>query len=530
MSTSTTYHRRKVLSRYCSHFRNSVIERQQQIRKVQRRYLRPLFKMWYCEFRRNHYYSKRIFKLQVKIMRRISKNVFLAWRLYAMKATRLNQLALLVISQHTRALKEQVMEKWVSARTEKILQPRVEIVEDRIDEWIKLRALRKWHRVFESFKTLTWKSVRVTYFYWAKLVRDTKVTRKALQKAEYYHCIRQATKGLRDWNYMTVVHRNLRLWECDSRRRMLVWKAKGMLQYWQRKCWWQGRRVLWSRTRLLHRAPEKMFLVSKSRNNLTNIFSASTNHLGASTFTSSTAAATFRRQEAEESKKINMKTRTGAFVAPLAHEALQLRALRRWKKHVTADTVHLKLHLTRTCFTAWKKHTFTLGAKRAAFVNRLCLFDRKLVLQHVFICLQFYQSRHAAENKCIEKLNFRQKHRFFQKWSACFKVRQDRAKQVSVVQKMFQHVVHMSVSYKLQLAFSTWRVFCRASPNLNKVNHLLLETAWVSWQLNYRATCFWRRSWLQRFFAAWFSRVDKLGRTRGCLTQMRHAAMLVEAR
>jgi hypothetical protein len=532
LSISNKHFRSKVLSKYCLRFRECVAVRHRQIRQIQRRYLRPMFKFWHREFRRNHYYSKRIFIMQVKIMRRISKNVFLAWRLYAMKAVRLDQLAQSVISQRMRSLKERMLDRWITAATEVVMQTKTGVIEDRLDDWIKVRAMRKWRRVFESFQALNRKTLRVTYYYWAKLVRDTKITRKAVQKAEFYHCLRKGTGGLRDWHYMTVVHRNLRLWEFESRKRMLIWKAKGMLQYWRKKSWWQGRRVLWSRTRVLHRVAEKRFQVSSRRNKVIK-FSASISNFDAS---SSNFGASVAYQHSSLSDSVRgwvvplRGPRTAAFRAPLAHEAMQMRALRLWKKRIMEDVNHRRFYLFQSCFTRWKKHTCILAAKRSAFMNRLQLFDRKLSLQHSFDCFRCVHARHNAEIQCREKSIFFHKRHFFQKWMTCFEVRKTSSKQLAVINRMIRQMSHKSGFYKVQLAFSTWRVHCRSSPNLNKADHMFLQVAWNSWRLNYRATRFFRRAWLQKCFAAWASRVDKVWRTRSCLTQMRHATMIVESR
>jgi hypothetical protein len=172
--------------------------------------------------------------MQVKILRRVSKNVFLAWRLYTMKAIRLHQLSQSIISQRMLTLKEKMFDVWMSSATERIMQAKVEVISGRLDDWIKLRAMRKWRHAFDVFQALNWKSARVIFFYWSKLVVDNKVSIKALRKADYYHSIRRATDTLRGWHYVTIVHRNLRLWEFEGRKRMIFWKAKVMLQYWRK--------------------------------------------------------------------------------------------------------------------------------------------------------------------------------------------------------------------------------------------------------------------------------------------------------
>ena len=520
LSISCDHHRVKVLLRFCSHFRDSVSTRRIQIRKVRRRYLRPMFKLWHREFRRNHYYSKRIFTMQVKILRRISQNVFLAWRLYTMKATRLGQLATTIVNQRMFTLKARVLDAWVSAATERILQSKTDVIVERLDDWIKIRAMRKWKYVFDTFQDLNWKSARVIFYYWAKLIKDMKITAKAVKKAEYYHCIRKATERLRDWRYISAVHRNLRMWEFQGRKRLLVWKAKEMLKYWRLKCWWQGRRVLWSRTRVLRRVIDKSMHMSSHRSRTVS-FSSSQNNFNATSSVRMTSGDMWRNES-----RIQTSARTTSFKTPLAHEALQIRALKRWKGHVTGYATYLKTKI----FCRWKKLTVKQSAKRAAFVNRLRIMDRRASLLSIFSLLKLNHSKGSASALCRKKSLLRRKRLYFMKWWKCYSVHVNDTRKAHVIREMQKRISSRSVSYKLHLAFKTWRVYCGASFNLNKAHRMFMREVWIAWRLNQRATHHFRCVWLCKFFSAWSGRIDKLVRTRGCLTQMRHVIMMVESR
>lgn len=522
---SLLHFRAKVLKRFCSHFRDSVTERRSQIRKVQRRYLQPMFKLWHKEFRRNHYYSKRIFTMQVKIMRRVTKNVFLAWRLYSMKARRLEQLASSIISQRMRALKVHMLDRWLSAAIGQALLEKTARVVTRLDHWIKVRAFRKFRQVFELFQELNWKSARVTFLCWAKLVKDGKVTCRAVRRAERYHAVRQATGSLRDWRYITAVHRNLGLWEVAGRRRMIFWKAKVMLQYWRKKSWWLGRRVLWSRTRVLHRASDNGFQSSVHAPFRMSNFSSSVSYFGGlSSMRQSSVGPHRGRPVGAPSAAVGL--RPASFKTPLAHEALQMRALRRWRKHIKCYAASTKAMF----FFHWKQRTLTQAAKRSAFVNRLQLLDRQMVLQEAFGCFKFILSKNSVVRQCRVKSQQSQKQHFFTVWHTCYNNRKAEARKVVIMKEMLKRLTHKTGGYKVRLAFKTWRLVCRASPNLSKASKMFLRKVWTSWRLNYRATHFFRRACLQKFLLAWSGRVDKLIRTRGCLTQMRHVIMMVETR
>ena len=527
-SMGCNYRRHSILSRYCSHFRNSVGDRRLQLRRIQRRYLRPIFKIWYAEYRRSRRYSRKIFAVKVRIMRRICKNVFLAWKLYTMKALRLDRIAQSIVSHRAALLKEVMLDKWLFVLTAKRLQQTSTIIQARKEDWIKARALKQWQYAFDAFQDMNYKTLKATFFYWAKLVRDTKVTAEAVRKATNYLYWRQHTKILGQWHYITVVRLTLSQWECASRRRMLLWKAKKALEYWRLKCWWQGRRVLYSRVRLLH-------VPSKSKGVFfTNIASSAKHNFGILTASSYNQPppilANLSRDISFSMHDRMFGGRTVAFMAPLAHEALLHRALRRWQKRIRHDLDENKLKMCHTTFLSWKRLTFVMLAKRAAFINRLLVFDNDYCLRRVFGALRSLISWNTNVVQCRKNFLRRIKKKYLHKWVQCLHYRRTRSQQVFLLKKTVKRIHQKSNSYKVLLAFKMWRLVCRSSPSLNLAGKMFLKRSWLSWRGAFLGIHYYRHSWMKKYFTAWKFRVGKLWRAYGSIRQLQHAIITIENR
>ena len=212
---------------------------------------KPKFAAWRKLFLTVRNHRVKIFRVRVKVMRRIARGVFLAWSLYAIRSSRLRKCCHAVHNMTLFHIKQRAWEDWRTAHREVYLQLKEQRVYSMHVARVRAAVLRHWLLRYRTSSEQTWQNVQITFGHWAQYTEDNRVGRRAHILGEAHHTATMQRAAIACWRQRCRSVAYLRQREFAARKFMLMSHCVQMLRYWRCWSWWMGRRVLYGRVRVI---------------------------------------------------------------------------------------------------------------------------------------------------------------------------------------------------------------------------------------------------------------------------------------
>lgn len=519
---------------------------------------RPIFLAWYRTFQIFRRNRLRIYKVRVKVMRRIAKGVFLAWSLYTLRSSRLKKSCHLLHQTTLSNHKRKAWNVWREAKRYIELRILERTVFSKYARRSRANTLRRWKLAYRMSSEQTWQNVQTIFHHWARLTSDNVIGREAHLVGASYHSETSLRNAIATWRHRINNVKHMHYNEFEGRKSMLMSRCIQIIRYWRCWSWWMGRRVLYGRVRLL----EGDHHVEKEtpRHRLVSRFTSTPflpNRTGGVEFSMSPAYYNsqvdftggsfydldddpYRNNFIQGSarlraiKKKNFRFSSSLLVkgrTPLAFEAAALRALRVWKRYVKKYLETKRESLLVTTFQSWKHYCWDNAHRRLALVSRIRSFQRTYTLHYFFGQLFETCKVGILLKRKAQLLRKRHLQRLWDSWLRATKSRHAHKRQKRNALSIFAVVASNGNCRNMRRLFQVWRVRVYLAGSAARKHRIAIMTsAFDSW-VKLQAATRHRHSVLKgKAFYRWASRIHKIAGARVAVLAKQRGATVVRMR
>ena len=195
---------------------------------------------------------------------------------------------------------------------------------------------------------------------------------------------------------------------------------------------------------------------------------------------------------------------------PLAHEACQLWAIRRWKRNITerlqAHRVLWKLRL----FSFWKKYSFESKHRKLAATQRLRTFSNSFLLQKIFSIFKLSLQISRRHHHLTSQIQWNRLASLWNHWKSAMSRQSLQRNQQSTVRILLRWMSHRKESLILRRAFHFWRIKHSLSGKYAKHNQRsFLQTSFRRWRQLLLARRCYSSCLLNKTFERWRQRIEQ---------------------
>jgi hypothetical protein len=200
---------------------------------------------------------------------------------------------------------------------------------------------------------------------------------------------------------------------------------------------------------------------------------------------------------------------------PLAHEASQLWALRRWKKNIIFRKHTLQLHWKIQIFFHWKKYSFEVRHRHQAAQQRFQKFMKLFLLQKYFSLFQKSIKSDLHYSQLCQQIHLNHLTRVWFRWKALIQRNWHLQRRHKSIFLILTSKESRSSQDLLRRAYQYWRIRVRLQGLQTKKNSkLILSLSLLRWKHLFAATHL-ASKWLKiKSFRRWKERVRQMIRTR----------------
>lgn len=225
-----------VARRALRYWRRWLFLRHQLGKIVRRFHLRPALRIWVNTTADELFARRGVNKVQKKINRRLKRDSFFLWTLYATRSARITLQAQIVRERHERIIKTHFIRVWLNALDTHTLWQRYCEVVARSNVRLKRKCLREWHQQQTIQENRTWRSAQYGLRNWRRRLGIFPVLKTSMAKARIYFASRCVTLALRQLHKPVAME-----WVQNKRRLTLFLRRKalrdllGALRRWRRR-------------------------------------------------------------------------------------------------------------------------------------------------------------------------------------------------------------------------------------------------------------------------------------------------------